>query len=117
MTDDRSLERAARSWLELGPTDAPDHAVEAALLRIQTTSQERDWRVQIPWRTRPMTLSARLAAAVVAIAIVAVGGALILRPGDSGVAASPSPPSSVPASPRLHQSGTPRASWYKGRFV
>ena len=99
MTDDRSLERAARSWLELGPTDAPDHAVEAALLRIQTTSQERDWRVQIPWRTRPMTLSARLAAAVVAIAIVAVGGALILRPGDSGVAASPSPPSSVPASP------------------
>ena len=42
MTDDRSLERAARSWLEVGPTQAPDRAVEAALLRIETTPQERD---------------------------------------------------------------------------
>ena len=42
MTDDRSLERAARSWLEVGPTQAPERAVEAALLRIQTTPQERD---------------------------------------------------------------------------
>ena len=37
MTDDRSLERAARSWLEAGPTQAPDRAVEAALLPINTT--------------------------------------------------------------------------------
>ena len=42
MTDDRSLERAARSWIEVGPTRAPEPAVQAALLRIQTTSQERD---------------------------------------------------------------------------
>ena len=48
MNDDRSLERAARSWLEAGPTQAPDRAVEAALLQIETTSQERDLR--IPWR-------------------------------------------------------------------
>ena len=40
MTDDRSLERAARSWLEPGPTQAPDRAVEAALLQIQTTTQD-----------------------------------------------------------------------------
>ena len=33
MTDDRSLERAARSWLESGPTQAPERAVEAASLR------------------------------------------------------------------------------------
>ena len=51
MTDDRSLERAARSWIEAGPTRAPDRAVEAALLRIQTTPQERDLRV--PWRFPP----------------------------------------------------------------
>ena len=42
MTDDRSLERAARSWLEEGPTRAPDRPVDAALARIQTTRQERD---------------------------------------------------------------------------
>ena len=53
MTDDRSLERAARSWLETGPTQAPDRAVEAALLRIETTPQERDLR--IPWRFTDMT--------------------------------------------------------------
>ena len=33
MTDDRSLERAARSWIEDGPTRAPDRVVEAALSR------------------------------------------------------------------------------------
>ena len=48
MTDDRSLERAARSLIEAGPTRAPERAVEAALSRIQTTSQERGLRV--PWR-------------------------------------------------------------------
>ena len=110
MTDDRSLERVARSWLELGPTEAPDHAVDAALLRIQTTSQERDWRVQSPWRIRPMTLSARLAAAAVAIAILAVGGVLALRPGGSGVAATPRPPASSLASPSASPGTSPSPS-------
>ena len=61
MTDDRSLERAARSFIEEGPTQAPDRAVEAALLRIQTTPQERDQRV--PWRFPSMTTPARVAVA------------------------------------------------------
>jgi hypothetical protein len=84
MTDDRSLERAARSWLEAGPTEAPDRAVEAALLRIQTTSQERDLR--IPWRLTKMTTPARVATAAV-IGVLVVGGALFMlgRPGQSGV--------------------------------
>ena len=73
MTDDRSLERAARSWLEVGPTQAPDRAVEAALLRIETTPQERDWHV--PWRLPKMTTPARVAAAAV-IGVLAIGGAL-----------------------------------------
>ena len=38
MTDDRSFERAARSWLEIGPTEAPERAIEAAFLEIDTTS-------------------------------------------------------------------------------
>ena len=83
MTDDRSLERAARSWLEIGPTEAPERAVEAALLRIDTTPQERDWHV--PWRLPKMTTPARVAAAAV-IGVLAVGGALfVLSPGRSGV--------------------------------
>ena len=92
MTDDRSLERAARSWLEVGPTEAPEHAVEAALLRIQTTVQERDWRAQLPWRNRLMTMPARLIAAAIAIAVVTIGGAIIFRPGAAPtVGSSPSP--------------------------
>ena len=73
MTDDRSLERAARSWLEAGPTQAPDRAVEAALVRIETTPQERDLR--IPWRLPKMTTPARVAAAAV-IGVLAVGSVL-----------------------------------------
>src|SRR5689334_1891681 len=106
MTDDRSLDRAARSWLELGPTEAPDHAVEAALLRIQTTAQERDWHV--PWRNRPMTMTARLVAAAIAIAVVAVGGVMILRPGGPTVGGQATPPPS--ASVRPSPSPTPSGS-------
>lgn len=89
MTDDRSLERAARSWLEGGPLEAPDRAVDAALLQIQTTTQERDWHV--PWRTRPMNQTPRLLAGGAAIAILLVGGALLLHPGSNIGVGGPSP--------------------------
>ncbi len=97
MNDDRSPERAARSWLEEGPTQAPDRAVEAALLRIETTSQERDLRV--PWRVSTMSTPARLVAAAV-IAIVVVGGgvyALGSQPSGVGGPTSSPPPAATPA--------------------
>jgi hypothetical protein len=105
MTDDRSLERAARSWLEAGPTEAPDRAVEAALLRIQTTSQERDLR--IPWRLPKMTTPARVAAAAV-IGVLVVGGALFMlgRLGQTGVG-GPGPTSTPTQSPTPIPSPTP----------
>lgn len=83
MTDDRSLERAARSWLEHGPTQAPDRAVVTALLRIETTPQERDLR--IPWRLPKMNTPARVATAAV-IGVLVVGGAFfVLQPGQPAV--------------------------------
>jgi Tol biopolymer transport system component len=99
MNDDRSLERAARSWLETGATQAPDRAVEAALLRIETTPQERDLR--IPWRLPKMTTPARVAAAAV-IGVLAVGGAFFYfgGPGQSSVGVpGPSQPANASASP------------------
>ena len=92
MSDDRTFERNARAWLELGPTDAPDRVVEAALLAIEQTDQERDFR--IPWRLPTMNPFARLATVAV-IAALAVGGALyVLRgQGPSVGSASPPPPS------------------------
>jgi streptogramin lyase len=88
MTDDRSLERAARSWLEAGPTRAPDRAVDAALHRIETTSQERD--LGIPWRTPTMNPLVRLAGAAI-VAVLAAGIVFFaLRPASS---VGPPPPS------------------------
>ncbi len=99
MSDDRRLDRAARSWLEAGPVKAPDHAVDAALLEIQTTQQERDWHV--PWRVRTMSNTARLAVAAIAIALVVVGGALLLKPGGNQTVGAPTiaPSSSAAAAP------------------
>jgi hypothetical protein len=96
MSDDRQLERTARAWLELGPTDAPDHAVEAALLTIESTSQERDLR--IPWRLPKMTPITRLAGAA-AVGILAVGITLFaLRPA-SNVGVTPPTTAPAPSSP------------------
>jgi len=97
MTDDRTLERAARSWLETGPTEAPDRAVDAALLRIQTIPQERDLR--IPWRLPTMNPFAR-ATLIAVIALVAVGGAIfVLRSPYGQIGAPTVPPPSPSPSP------------------
>ncbi len=98
MSDDRSIERSARAWLELGPTQAPDQVVEAALRAIDVTSQERDLR--IPWRFPTLNPLARIAV-LVTIAIVAVGAGLYLtRPDASTVGNQPSPiPTVLPSTP------------------
>ena len=109
MTDDRSLERAARSFIESGPTRAPERAVEAALVQIETTSQERS--LWVPWRTT-MTTPARVAAAAV-IGVLAIGGAFFLigRIGQSNIggpnpSASPSTIRSPSALPSPSQTST-----------
>ena len=103
MTDDRSIERAARSWLEDGPTQAPDQAVEAALLTIQSTNQERDW---LPWRTRQMTQTLRLLAGAAAIAVV-VGGVMLINPGSGpGLGGQPSAPVTTSPTPTASPSAS-----------
>lgn len=102
MTDDRSLERAARSWLEEGPITAPDRPVEAALARIQTIPQERDLRV--PWIAwRPRTMFGRLLVAVLsaflAVGTLALGASLIATPDDASVAPTTATPTIAATSP------------------
>jgi hypothetical protein len=93
MNDDRSLERAARSWIEEGPTRAPDRPVDAALRTIESTAQERDLR--IPWRLPSLNPMNRVA--MMAVAVVVVGTAVFaLRP-SSNIGGPPSPsPTVVP---------------------
>ena len=103
MSDDRRFERDARAWLEIGPTDAPDRVVQAALIEIDTTSQERDFGV--PWRLPIMSMTSRLAAAAVVV-VVAVGVAFVFfRPGASDVG-SPSPSPQVTAAPTPSQASS-----------
>jgi len=95
MNDDRTLERAARSWVEEGPTRAPERAVEAALSRIQTTAQERDL---VPWRLPTMPRTARWVASLAAIAVVVAIGLYALRSPSTVAPPGPSPsPSLAPS--------------------
>ena len=97
MTDDRSLERAARSFIEPGPTRAPEAAVERALDAIQTTRQERDLRILRRFST--MTMTTRLAAAAV-VGVIAIGGAaFLLRPTTPDVGSKPPAAAATPSSP------------------
>jgi hypothetical protein len=115
MSDDRTTERSARAWLELGPTQAPDHAVEAALRTIDTTAQERDLR--IPWRFPTMNPLARIAV-LVTIAVVAVGAGLyLMQPSRSSVGPQPSPtPRALPSQAAV-QTPSPLAPIADGTYV
>lgn len=113
MNDDRSLERAARSWLEEGPTRAPDRAVEAALTSIQKTRQDRG--LLVPWRMPTVNPAMKLAAAV-SVAVVAVAGSLYLLGGTGGFGGRPTPvptlapttaPSPSPTAAAISPSPTP----------
>ena len=101
MTDDRSLERAARSWIEAGPTRAPDRVVEAAIDLIATTPQERGLRaLRPPWRGHTMNRIALFGAS--AAVVVAVGlGAFYLSGGQPGTVGgqATSPPTSASPPP------------------
>jgi hypothetical protein len=96
MSDDRTFERTARSWLELGPTDVPDRVIADALSAIETTPQERDLRV--PWKDFRMTIPLRLATAAV-IGVLAIGGGLFLLGRPNAQVGSPSPTPAFVATP------------------
>ncbi len=108
MSDDRRFEQNARVWLELGPTDAPDRVVEAALLEIDQTSQELDLR--IPWRLPRMTAPVRVVAAAV-IGVLAIGAAIYAfgpaGPSIGGLGSTPSPTPSPAPSPTLSPTPSP----------
>lgn len=93
---DQLFERAVRKWLEGGSDRTPPPAIDAVLLAIKTTPQERDLR--IPRRFNLMPTYFRLAAVAAVIAIVGVG-ALSYRGGPSGFAGAttPVPPTASPA--------------------
>ncbi len=114
MSDDRAFENATSEWLEAGSDRTPPHAIEAVLLAVRTTPQERDLR--IPWRTVPVPAALRFAAVVAIVAVAGVVTINLLRPGPNtgvgGPPASTSPSEEATASPTAAASplGEPTAS-------
>ena len=95
MNDDREFWAATTDWLEEGSDRTPPPAIDAVLLAIRTTRQERVlWS---PWRNIDMTLFARVAIAAAAVVVLAVGW-VNLAPDGGGGGTSPTPsPSPTPA--------------------
>ena len=98
MSDDREFWAATTDWLDAGSDRTPPPAIDAVLLAIRTTRQERVlWS---PWRQPNMTLFARVAigaAAVLAVSIAAF--TLIPRENSPGAAPTASPGAAPTASP------------------
>ena len=79
------------NWLEEGPTRLPDGTRRAIAVSARTTRQARR-SIWSPWRYPPMNAYAKLVlAAVVVVAVGAIGIALLGPNQRSGVGAAPSP--------------------------
>jgi hypothetical protein len=109
MNDDRAFDRAVNDWLADGSDRTPGPAVDAVLLAIRTTPQERDLR--IPWRDQPMPTMLRLVAAIAIVAVVGFVGLSYLAPGTlpgiGGISPTPIPSASAQPSPTPSPSPSP----------
>jgi hypothetical protein len=113
MNDDRAFERATRDWLEDGSDKTPSATIDAVLLAVRTTPQERDLR--IPWRTPIMTTPMRLAAAIAIVAVVGFAGLTFFRGGASVGGPTPTPSCTSAPAPSAAQPPAPtpfdRGTW------
>jgi len=88
---DQMFDRALRNWMEDGSDRTPSTAIDAVLLAIKTTPQERDLR--IPRRLNLMPTYMRLAAGIAIVAVAGVAALTFLNraPGFGGPGPSPTP--------------------------
>ncbi len=90
MNDDETFEHATRAWLEDGSDRTPATTIDAVLLAVRTTPQERDLR--IPWRTGPMSNPIRLVAAIAVVVVAGVAAFNLFGPSPGvGGLSLPSP--------------------------
>ena len=102
MSDDREFLRATTEWLEAGSDRTPPKAVDAVLLAIRTTRQDRV--LPNPWR--PINMNALGKALIAATAVVAVALAWInFGPSNNGIGAGPTPTPSPTPTPEILTTG------------
>jgi hypothetical protein len=91
MSDNRDFDRAVDRWLDDGSDATPPEVIDAVLLAVRSTPQERDSR--FPWRNSPMKRLAYAVAAVAALAVsVTVFSALSPR---FGIGSRPTPTATI----------------------
>jgi hypothetical protein len=95
---DQPFERAVRDWLEDGSDRTPRPAIDAVLLAVKTTRQERD--LGIPRRFTQMPTYMRLAAAIAIVAVVGVG-VLAYFNGGPNTGRPPTPTTEATPAPTL----------------
>jgi hypothetical protein len=113
MNRDRDFEATAVEWLNAGSDTTPPHLIDAVLLAVRSTPQERDSR--IPLRTPSMTFFMRVAAAVAVVAVAGVAALYALGAGPNlgsgppaGLTTQPTPtqpPAASPSQPLGGRSG------------
>lgn len=96
--NENEFDRAARSWLDDGPTRMSDRALASALQEIHTTRQRRAMRPA--WSSTPMsTFAGAASAAVLAVAVGLMAINVVPRPPDGanvgGATSSPTPTQAV----------------------
>jgi hypothetical protein len=104
---DQSFERAVGTWLESGSDRTPPAAIDAVLLAVKTTPQERDLR--IPRRFITMPTYMRLAAVIAIVAVVGVG-ALMYSNREPGIGGQPTPSPTPVESPTESPTPSPTVS-------
>lgn len=109
MTNERDFDRIARAFMADGPTQLADRVLDSSLADVHHTRQRRVL-LRAPWRTPVMNMYAKLAAAAVVVVAVGALGVWFLNPGSSsppvGAPATPGASPSEPAAP----SAVPRSS-------
>jgi hypothetical protein len=101
MNSDRDFERTAAEWLDAGSDATPPRVIDAVLLAVRTTPQERDFG--IPWRTSFMNRALSAAAVIAVVAIAGIAAFYAFGRGPN-VGSGPTP------SPSTQQSQAPSAS-------
>lgn len=115
MTSERDFDRIARAWLDQGPDEAPDRAIAAVLLAVDSTPQVRRPFRRPLWRPAPMT-RLPLLAALASLIIIAVG-ALTLSGGAPGPVPERSPTTTGSPTPTDHPSPLPLPADIVGGWV
>jgi hypothetical protein len=110
MNADHDLERRLADFYETeAPTRAPDWVLGSALTTIDTTPQ-RHVLIRVPRRFQSMNSFAKLAVAAVVVIAVGALGLAVLRPGSGpgvGGGASSAPSPSLSAAPSVSPSPAP----------